>query len=208
MWCARLGPGQKRATIMHAFSIDTDNNIAVHATRKAARQSGAGVFHTAENLAQLMGPDHKRLVEIWNRLPGVTPVKKFTSRAVAARRIFAEVQKLAAAAAEGPAEMKEETPAAPPARATKNARSAKKAKAATQTQPKAGGRKEILLGLISRKNGASLEELMAALGWQKHSVRGFIATLGKTVRIESCKTEQGVRIYKTSQSGPENELRG
>jgi hypothetical protein len=39
--------------------------------------------------------------------------------------------------------------------------------------------------VISRKNGASLEELMAALDWQKHSVRGFIATLGKTVRIES-----------------------
>ena len=42
------------------------------------------------------------------------------------------------------------------------------------------------------------EELMAALDWQKHSVRGFIETLGKTVRIESFKTEQGVRTYKAS----------
>ena len=70
---------------------------------------------------------------------------------------------------------------------------AKKAKAA----PKAGSKKEIVLGLISRKDGASLEELMAAVDWQKHSVRGFIATLGKTVSIESFKTEQGVRAYKT-----------
>ena len=69
----------------------------------------------------------------------------------------------------------------------------KKAKAA----PKAGSKKDIVLGLISRKDGASLEELMAALDWQKHSVRGFIATLGKTVSIESFKTEQGVRAYKT-----------
>ena len=38
---------------------------------------------------------------------------------------------------------------------------------------------------------------MAAVDWQKHSVRGFIATLGKTVSIESFKTEQGVRAYKT-----------
>ena len=63
---------------------------------------------------------------------------------------------------------------------------------------KAGSKREILLGLISRENGASLEELMAALHWQKHSVRGFIATLGKTVSIESFKTGQGVRTYKTN----------
>ena len=41
---------------------------------------------------------------------------------------------------------------------------------------------------------------MAALDWQKHSVRGFIATLGKTVNIESFKNGQGVRTYKTSQA--------
>ena len=57
----------------------------------------------------------------------------------------------------------------------------------------------ILLGLISRKNGASLEELMAALGWQKHSVRGFISILGRTITIESFRTEQGGRTYKTPQ---------
>ena len=192
------GPGQKRATNMNAFTIDTDNNITVHATRKAARETGAGVFDTAENLAELIGPDDKRMVKIWNSLTGVTPVKKFTGRAVGARRIFAEVQKLAAPGAEVPVETKEEMSAAPKARATKKTQAAKKAQATTKTEPKAGSKKEILLGLISRKNGASLEELMAALDWQKHSVRGFIATLGKTVRIESFKTEQGVRTYKNS----------
>ena len=39
---------------------------------------------------------------------------------------------------------------------------------------------------------------MAASHWQKHSVRGFIATLGKNVSIESFKTGQGVRTYKTN----------
>src|ERR1035438_8735357 len=94
MWCARLDRDRKETPLMSAFTIDTDNNITVHATRKAARQTGASVFDTAENLAELIGPDNKRLVEIWNSLTGVTPVKKFTSRAVAARRIFAQVQKL------------------------------------------------------------------------------------------------------------------
>jgi hypothetical protein len=76
---------------MNVFTIDSDNNITVHATRKAARETGAGVFDTAENFAELIGPDNKRLVGIWNSLTGVAPVKKFTSRAVAARRIFTEV---------------------------------------------------------------------------------------------------------------------
>ena len=165
---------------MNAFTIDSDNNITVHATRKAARQTGAGVFDTAENLAELIGTDTRRLLAIWNSLTGVTPVKKFTSRALAARRIFAEVQKLAAPAAV----------ATPVAKATK--------KAATATR--AGSKKEIVLALISRKNGASLEELIAALDWQRHSVRGFIATLGKTVNIESFRNGPGVRTYQTSQA--------
>jgi hypothetical protein len=195
MWCARFDRDRKETTAMNAFTIDSDNNITVHATRKAARETGAGVFDTAQNLAELIGPDNRRLVAIWNSLTGVTPVKKFTSRAVAARRIFAEVQKLAAPAAEAPAAAKEETPA-PMARTAKEPEAMKKA----ATASKAGSNKEILLGLISRKNGASLGELMAALDWQKHSVRGFIATLGKTVSIESFKNEQGVRTYKTSQA--------
>src|SRR5580658_6362131 len=100
------GPGRKRATTMNAFTIDADNNITVHASRKAARQTGAGVFDTATNFAELIGADNKRLVDIWNSLTGVTPVKKFTSRAVAARRMFAELQKLAAPAGEVPAEIR------------------------------------------------------------------------------------------------------
>ena len=41
-----------------------------------------------------------------------------------------------------------------------------------------------------------------------HSVRGFIATLGKTVRIESFKTEQGVRRYKIYRRKKKGSLRG
>jgi hypothetical protein len=183
---------------MNAYTIDADNNITVHATRKEARETGAGIFDTAENLVELIGEDKKRLVAIWNSLTGVTPVKKFASRAVATRRIFAEVQKLAAPAATVALETQAETPIASKASNTKKTRSAPMVEAFTKTELKARSKKEILLGLISRTNGASLEELMAALHWQKHSVRGFIATLGKTVSIESFKTEQGVRTYKTN----------
>jgi hypothetical protein len=189
---------------MNIFTIDADSNITVHATRKAARQTGASVFDTPENLAALIGPDNKRLVEIWNSLTGVTPVRKFASRTVAIQRILATLEKLAVSIPEVPAVKKAET-AAPQTNSTRRVDSPKKAKLARKAGRKAGSRKEILLGLISRENGASLDELMAAVNWQKHSVRGFIATLGKTVRIESFKTDQGVRMYKALSSGSENE---
>jgi hypothetical protein len=190
---------------MIAFTIDSDNNITVHPNRKAARKTGAGAFDTAENFAELIGADNKRLVEVWNSLTGVTPVKKFTSAAVAARRIFAEVQKLAAPAGQANAEPEGVAPAARrshKATAAAEPTTAKKTTGKTakkmKLETKAGSKKEILLSLISRKSGASLEELMSALHWQKHSVRGFIATLGKTVSIESFKSESGARTYRTT----------
>jgi hypothetical protein len=188
---------------MSVFTIDADNNITVHPNRKIARRTGAGVFDTAETFSKLIGADNKRLVEIWSSLTGVTPVKKFTSAAVAARRIFAEVQKLAvpagtaAAEAEGIAPAEKRPPKATSAESTPTKKKTA-GRAAKRTEPvtKAGGKREIVFGLISRKNGASLDELMTALDWQKHSVRGFIATLGKTVSIESFRNDSGVRTYK------------
>ena len=67
----------KEHTNMKHFTIDTDNNITVHSSKKAAREAGAGGFSSEEQLAELIGPDNKRLVEIWNSLPGVTPVASF-----------------------------------------------------------------------------------------------------------------------------------
>src|SRR5450432_3061530 len=77
---------------MKTFTIDAENNVIVHATRKAARESGAGVFTTEEQFADLIGPDAKRLVEIWNSIPGTTPVKKFKDRKTATERIWKAIQ--------------------------------------------------------------------------------------------------------------------
>jgi predicted transcriptional regulator len=40
------------------------------------------------------------------------------------------------------------------------------------------GKKAIILDLLKRAGGATLDEIVAATAWQKHSVRGFISTLG------------------------------
>ena len=79
---------------MKTFTIDAENNITVHASRKTARDTGASVFASEEELADLIGPNHKRLVEIWNSLPGVKPVAKFTNRKIATERIWKAVQSL------------------------------------------------------------------------------------------------------------------
>ena len=57
----------------------------------------------------------------------------------------------------------------------------------------------ICLDLLRRPNGASIEELQTATGWQAHSVRGFLAgtvkkTLGLTLRSE--KLANGGRRYR------------
>jgi Protein of unknown function (DUF3489) len=84
----------KESTYMKTFTIDTENNITVHASRKAARETGAGVFATEEQFADLIGPDSKRLVEIWNGLSGVKPVAKFANRKSATERIWKAIQSL------------------------------------------------------------------------------------------------------------------
>jgi hypothetical protein len=79
---------------MKHFTIDAENNIRVHASRKTARDAGAVVFATEEQFADLIGPDNKRLVDIWNSLPGVKPTTKFSNRKVATERIWRVVQEL------------------------------------------------------------------------------------------------------------------
>lgn len=54
---------------------------------------GGGALSTEADLIRLVEDmPAAKLVEIWNNLPGVTPVKKFTDRKVAIRRIWGAVQ--------------------------------------------------------------------------------------------------------------------
>ena len=90
--------------------------------------------------------------------------------------------------------------AAPAKKATaKPAKAPKQAKVAKESKAAGTSKKDQVLALISRKNGASLDEIMTATGWQKHTVRGFIAILGKKgTKIESFKSEAGARTYKAA----------
>ena len=78
-----------------------------------------------------------------------------------------------------------------PAQATK--KPARKT-ASSGKQTKSG----MILELIGRAKGATLPEMMKAVAWQAHSVRGFLSTAAKKrgLKIESTKTEAGDRVYQ------------
>src|ERR1022692_4166777 len=68
---------------MKTFTIDNDNNITAFPTpdhAEAAVGAGAQPFTSQKQLAELAATwPAERLVEIWNSLPGVEPVKSFKS---------------------------------------------------------------------------------------------------------------------------------
>jgi hypothetical protein len=55
--------------------------------------------------------------------------------------------------------------------------------------------------MLQRKGGATLPELMTKMGWQKHTVRGFMAGAMKKAgyTVESFKPEGGERTYRINQ---------
>ncbi len=60
-------------------------------------------------------------------------------------------------------------------------------------------KKEIAIALLERPAGASLAEMQRAMGWQEHSVRGFLAATVKKmqgVTLISEKPDAGPRRYR------------
>src|SRR5713101_8457439 len=80
---------------MTIFTIDSENNVAAHSSASEVTDKGSEQFTSQKELAQLAADwPGSRLVAIWNRMPGLTPVKRFTNRAVATARIWTAVESL------------------------------------------------------------------------------------------------------------------
>src|SRR5277367_4673417 len=87
---------------MKTFTIENNtNNITAHASVKEAETvANSDRFASEAALAKLAANwPVARLVEIWNSLPGQTPVKKFKDRSTAMSRIWKAIQHLGAAPA-------------------------------------------------------------------------------------------------------------
>jgi Protein of unknown function (DUF3489) len=88
---------------MKTFTIDNENKISAFASKKeAAAGSPFDPFASQSELAELATAwPMSRLVEIWNSIPGVSAVAKFTNRKIATERIWKAIQNLPPAAKAG-----------------------------------------------------------------------------------------------------------
>jgi len=63
-----------------------------------------------------------------------------------------------------------------------------------------GSKTAQVVAMLQREGGATLLEIMEQMGWQKHTVRGFVAGAMKKAghTVESFKPEGGERTYRIS----------
>jgi hypothetical protein len=118
----------------------------------------------------------KRLLEIWNRLPGVEPVGKFENRKIAIARIWRAIARYGE----------------PGAHSVPTRRTAR-----SRIVFREGSKAEQVCSLFSRADGATLSEIRSATDWQAHTVRGFISrTLRKQGRKVRSFRKNGERVYR------------
>jgi hypothetical protein len=145
---------------MRGYIINADN-VAV--SREAPLQPGETEIVVASldelRAARLSG---KRLLALWNGLPGVDRLTKVGDRAALVDRLWSAMELL---------------PDPQPARASKQAE---------------------VIALLRRPEGATVDEVRAATGWQPHTVRGvFSGALKKKLGLAviAAKEERG-RVYR------------
>ena len=170
---------------MATFIIDAENSITALGSQQADFEGE--IFASQQELGDLAATwPTNRLIEVWNGIPGLTPVKKFTDRKTAVARVWKAVQS-------------QTSGAQAPDVATKPAKSGKRATRKPKTHTARNSKKSSVIRLLERAKGATLAEIMSETGWQAHSVRGFISgTLGKKLKlnIDSFRTEKGDRAYR------------
>jgi hypothetical protein len=165
---------------MTTFTIDSDDHIAP--ATGDPKPEDADHFSNLDELRQVAGQwPASRLVRLWNGLPGVKPLKRFTDRKTALDRIWKALENGSA-------------------RSTARPKTSRKSSVrAKTTGVRAGTKKAQVIRMLQRSNGASLAEIMRVTQWQPHTVRGFISRalvhdLG--LRVARFKRDQGQAAYR------------
>ena len=153
-----------------AFHLTTEGVIADITPEKQEQENQRAITSRDEWEAIAGQWPLKRLVGIWNNLPGVVPVEKFTSRQIALERIWRAVEF--------------------PKQARRNV-TAKVGKPKLQFRD--GSKAAQAYALLCRPEGVTVRELQTLTGWQRHTVRGFLSASVRKQgsRVRSFRSSRG-----------------
>ena len=154
------------------YQINEDNTVQVIEATAAEPANLSSAFSSVEGLQEVVGEwPLRRLVEVWNRLPNVRPLSRFEDRQIAVQRIWRRLTNAERQAASNVALRRRR-----PARQTKT---------------------ELVLQMLRRPEGTTLQALMKATQWQAHSVRGFLSRkVAKSLGLDLVSTKRkGERVY-------------
>jgi hypothetical protein len=141
-------------------------NDGITLCREAPATVNEGEIAVASNEELHAAPlSGKRLLALWNALPGVEKRKKVGDRGALIDQLWSAIEAL------------------PPSDA------------------KRPSKQEAVIAMLRRPEGATVDEVAGATGWQRHTVRGvFSGTLKKKLglTIASAKEERG-RVYRIAE---------
>jgi hypothetical protein len=167
---------------MMRIHVIEGTKVTAYTAAPSRLAKAAKVVRSAEDLDK-SGFSPQKLVALWNGLAGVAPVKKFKDRKTAVHRLWAAFQKLAPVP-EGTAPSRTRRAAGDKTAGGKQREDSKQAQ---------------VIAMLRRPTGATLDDLIAATGWQRHTVRGVLSgalkkRLGLTIQSE--KTTGSPRTYR------------
>ena len=124
---------------------------------------------TSKEELQAASLSGKRLLALWNALPGVEKRKKLGDRAALIDELWSAMEAL---------------PEPEP-----------------QSDAKRPSKQDEVITMLRRPEGATVDEVASAMGWQRHTVRGlFSGTLKKKLglTLASAQEERG-RVYRIAE---------
>ena len=150
---------------MRIYIIGNDG-ITLSREPPAAVSEGEIVVASNEELhaARLSG---KRLLALWNALPGVEKRRKVADRDALIEKLWSAIEMLPD----------------------------------PQSDAKRPSKQEEVIAMLRRAGGATVDEVVSATGWQRHTVRGvFSGTLKKKLglTLASVKEKRG-RVYRIAE---------
>jgi hypothetical protein len=111
----------------------------------------------------------KRLLALWNALPGIEKRKKVGDREALIDQLWSAIEALP--------------------------------EPAPQSDAKRSSKQDEVIAMLRRPEGATVDEVASATGWQRHTVRGvFSGTVKKKLglTLASAKEERG-RVYRIAE---------